>query len=42
VLATLAAGLSGALLFPAVLTGIETLRPRLKSADEVFGKLRKR
>lgn len=42
VLATLAAGLSGALLFPTVLTGLETLLPRFKSADEVFGKMRKK
>jgi len=42
VLATLAAGLLGALLFPAVLTGLETLLPRRQSVDEVFSKMRKR
>ena len=41
-LATLAAGLSGALLFPTVLTGLETLLPRRRSVDEVFGRMKKK
>jgi hypothetical protein len=38
VLAMLVAGLCGALLLPAILTGIEAVAPRRLSADEAFGK----
>lgn len=38
VLAVPAAGLCGALLFPAVVTAAETLIPRRRSVEEVFGK----
>lgn len=38
VLCTLFAGLAGAILLPVLLTGIETLLPRRRSVDEVFGK----
>jgi len=42
VAATIAAGLSGTLLFPAVLTGLETVLPRRRTVDEVFGKMKKK
>ena len=38
IVASLTAGLAGALLFPAVVTGIETLAPRRLTADEAFRK----
>jgi hypothetical protein len=34
----LAAGLCGALLFPPVLTALETLLPHRRSVEDVFGK----
>jgi hypothetical protein len=41
VLSLLAAGLCGALLFPAILTAFETLVPRRRSVEDVFAKLRR-
>ncbi len=41
VVAVLAAGLCGALVFPAVLTGIEALFPRRRSLQEMYGKMRR-
>lgn len=40
VLAVLAAGLCGAVLLPAVLSGIEAVLPRRRSLDELYGKKR--